>query len=162
MELMITLKGSKYTVQDKKQGRTVYTIKKKGFGAGRYLLLDPSNYQLYSLVQVTEERKPTFIISHNDSSIMTISCKSLFLDPTIIVEGRDINGNVMKYALVSKDHKNFELQKDGLACGSVRTELTVAKELQYDVVIEDKIFDDYIPLFAIAVDLAFGEINRNI
>lgn len=161
MELMITLKGSKYTVQDKSQRRTVYTVKKKGFGAGRYLLLDPSNYQLYSLVQVTEERKPTFIISHNDASIMTISCKSLFLDPTIAIEGRDINGNVMQYALVSKDHKDFELQKDGLACGSVKTELTMTKELQYDMVIEDKIFDDYIPLFAIAVDLTFGEINRN-
>lgn len=161
MELMISLKGSKYIVQDKKQGRVVYTIKKKGFGAGRYLLLDPSNYQLYSLVQITEERKPTFVISHNEASIMTISCKSLFLDPTILIDGRDINGNVMKYALVSKDHKNFELQKDDLVCGSVKTELTLAKELQYDVVIEDKIFDDYIPLFAIAVDLAFGEINRN-
>ena len=33
MELMITIKGNKYMVQDKKASRLLYTVKKKGFGA---------------------------------------------------------------------------------------------------------------------------------
>lgn len=160
MELMISIKGSKYTVQDKKQSRQIYTIKKKGFGAGRFHLLDASNYQLYSLIQLSDERKPTFIISHNDISIMQLSCKSLFLDPTINVEGKDIQGTVIKYDIASKDRRIFELIKDGMNVGSVKTNVTVNKELQYDLIIDDKVFDDYIPLFVLAVDLTFGDMNR--
>lgn len=161
MELMITIKGNKYEVHDKKESRLLYTVKKKGFGAGRYLLLDASNYQLYSLIQRAEERKPTFILSHNDITIMDLVCKSLFLDPTITVDGKDISGHEVHFAIASKDHKDFELQREGVVVGSIKTKLLVNNELQYEVVIEDKLFDDYIPLFAIAVDLTFGDINRN-
>ncbi len=159
MELTISIKGSKYIVQDKKQARQIYTIKKKGFGGGRFLLMDASNYQLYSLMQISGERKPSFIISHNDVSIMQLACKSLFLDPTINVEGKDIQGTLIKYDIASKDHRNFELLKDGISVGSI-TNVNMNKELQYDLVIDDKIFDDYIPLFALAVDLTFGDMNR--
>ncbi len=160
MELTISIKGSKYIVQDKKQARQIYTIKKKGFGGGRFLLMDASNYQLYSLMQISGERKPSFIISHNDVSIMQLACKSLFLDPTINVEGKDIQGTLIKYDIASKDHRNFELLKDGISVGSIITNVNMNKELQYDLVIDDKIFDDYIPLFALAVDLTFGDMNR--
>lgn len=160
MELIISIKGSKYIVQDKKHARQIYTIKKKGFGGGRFLLMDASNYQLYSLMQISGERKPSFIISHNDVSIMQLACKSLFLDPTINVEGKDIQGTLIKYDIASKDHRNFELLKDGISVGSIITNVNMNKELQYDLVIDDKIFDDYIPLFALAVDLTFGDMNR--
>lgn len=160
MELTISIKGSKYVVQDKKRNRQIYTIKKKGFGGGRFLLMDASNYQLYSLMQVSDERKPTFIISHNDVSIMQLACKSLFLDPTINVEGKDIQGTDIKYDIASKDHRNFEILKDGIAVGTVKTNVNMNKELQYDLVIDDKVFDDYIPLFILAVDLTFGDMNR--
>ena len=92
MELMISVKGNKYTVTDKKQQRLLYTIKKKAFSMGRYILLDASNYQLYTIVQTSDDRKPTFSITHNDASIMKLECKSLFLDPTINVSGKDTAG----------------------------------------------------------------------
>lgn len=162
MELMISYKNNKYIVQDKTHQRQIYTIKKKGFGAGRYVLIDPSNYLLYSLTQIMTERKPVFIVSHNDVSIMQLNCKSLFLDPTINVEGKDINGNIIKYDIASKDHRNFELLKDGVKVGYIKTSSTVNQELQYDLEIEDSMFDDYVPLFALAVDLTFGEINKEL
>ncbi|MBO5343181.1 MAG: hypothetical protein J6A57_01855 [Ruminococcus sp.] len=162
MELMISYKNNKYIVQDKTHQRQIYTIKKKGFGAGRYVLIDPSNYLLYSLTQIMTERKPVFIVSHNDVSIMQLNCKSLFLDPTINVEGKDINGNIIKYDIASKDHRNFELLKDGVKVGYIKTNSTVNQELQYDLEIEDSMFDDYVPLFALAVDLTFGEINKEL
>ena len=160
MELTISTKGSKYVVQDKNRSRQIYTIKKKGFGGGRFLLMDAIKYQLYSLMQVSDERKPNFIISHNDVSIMQLACKSLFLDPTINVEGKDIQGTVIKYDIASKDHRNFEILKEGLSVGTVKTNVNMNKELQYDLVIDDKVFDDYIPLFVLAVDLTFGDMNR--
>lgn len=161
MKLMISMKGSKYVVEDKAKKRTIYTVKKRGFGVGRYLLMDPSNYQLYSLVQVSEDRKPAFIISHNDVSIMQLVCTSLFLDPSISVKGKDIQGTEAKYNIASKDHRNFDIIKDDVKCGSIKTNNTVNNDLQYDLDIDDKVFDDYIPLFVIAVDLTFGDINKN-
>lgn len=161
MELVVSVKGNKYTVQDKGQSRTLYTVKKKGFGAGRYVLLDASNYNLYSLVQTGEDRKPSFIITHNDISIMQLSCKSMFLDPTISVDGKDLSKNAVKYTLASKDHRDFEILKGDDKVGSITTKLTMAKDLQYEFNIDNKIFDDYVLLFVIAIDLTFGEINKN-
>ena len=50
--------------------------------------------------------------------------------------------------------------KEGLSVGTVKTNVNMNKELQYDLVIDDKVFDDYIPLFVLAVDLTFGDMNR--
>ncbi|MCR5016566.1 MAG: hypothetical protein K6A75_08345 [Ruminococcus sp.] len=160
MELMISVKGNKYTVTDKKQQRLLYTIKKKAFSMGRYILLDASNYQLYTIVQTSDDRKPTFSITHNDASIMKLECKSLFLDPTINVSGKDTAGTKIIYDIASKDHRDFQLLRDGLNVGKLLVHLTVSGELQYEIEIEDKVFDDYIPLFAIAVDLTFGNMNK--
>lgn len=161
MELMISVKGNKFTVTDKKQQRLLYTIKKKAFGGGRYLLLDASNYQLYTIVQTSDDRKPTFSITHNDVSILKLECKSLFLDPTITVDGKDTAGSPIKYSILSKDHRDFQLLKDELPVGKLLVHITVSGELQYEITIEDKVFDDYIPLFAIAVDLTFGNMNKS-
>ena len=162
MELIISVKGNKYTVQDMGKSRILYTVKKKGFGAGRYVLLDTSNYNLYSLVQTGEDRKPSFIITHNDASIMQLSCKSMFLDPTISVEGKDLSKNDIKYSLTSKDHRDFEILREDSKVGSVKTKVTMSKDLQYELEIDNNIFDDYIPLFAVAIDLTFGEMNKNV
>ncbi|MBO7396408.1 MAG: hypothetical protein J6U16_09895 [Ruminococcus sp.] len=161
MELMISVKGNKFTVTDKKQQRLLYTIKKKAFSSGRYTLHDASNYQLYTIVQTSDDRKPTFSITHNDVSIMKLDCKSLFLDPTITVSGKDTAGTKINYSIASKDHRDFQLLKDDLNVGRMQVHMTVGGELQYEIEIEDKVFDDYIPLFAIAVDLTFGNMNRN-
>ena len=160
MELMISVKGNKFTVTDKKQQRLLYTIKKKAFSSGRFILLDASNYQLYTIVQTSDDRKPTFSITHNDVSIMKLDCKSLFLDPTITVAGKDTAGTKINYSIASKDHRDFQLLKDDMNVGKLVVHLTVSGELQYEIEIDDKVFDDYIPLFAIAVDLTFGNMNK--
>lgn len=154
MELLVVPKGSKYTVQDKKS-RVLYVIKKKGFGGGKYLLLDASEYHLYSFEQTGDSRKPTFDILHNGAVYMKLYCKSLFLDPTIIAEN-----DSMTYSIESKDRKDFTIKLNGEEIGRLKTLVTVQGDLHYDMDIDDKSFDDYIPLFAVAVDKAFGEMNK--
>lgn len=155
MELLVVPKGSsKYVVEDKKS-RLLYSVRKKGFG-GRYVLLDASNYNLYSLLQTGDERKPSFTIILNDATFMTLTCKSLFLDPTIEAEGKG-----MKFSIASKDRKEFVIYKNGASVGGIKTLVTLNGELHYEIEIDNVAFDDYIPLFAVAIDRAFGDMNRN-
>ncbi len=154
MDLVVLTKGNKYIVEDKKS-RLLYTVKKKGFGNSKFVLLDASNYNLYTLLQTGEERKPSFTIVLNDATFMTITCKSLFLDPTIICEGKD-----MSFTLASKDRREFTILTGSDKKGSISTRITVSGDLQYDITVEDKIFDDYIPLFAVIIDKAFGVMNK--
>ena len=154
MELTIAEKGNKYVVEDKKS-RLLYTVKKKGF-AQRYILLDASNYNLYTLIQEGDIRKPMFSVILNDDLFLKMECKSLFLDPTITAEGKD-----MKFAIASKDRKNFEIILNDVKVGSITTKYGVSGTLRYDLEIINTAFDDYIPLFAVAIDKAFGEMNRN-
>ena len=44
--------------------------------------------------------------------------------------------------------------------GIIETSVSVSGELQYDLDINEKIFDDYIPLFAVVIDKIFGDANR--
>lgn len=155
MEFMIVQKGSKYIVQDKKS-RLLYSVKKKGFGANRLNLLDASDYILYTLVQTDEGRKPAFTILLNDQNFLTITCRSLFLDPTL-----DAVGSNMKFALVSKDRKDFVILKNDAAVGSIKTLQTVSGDLHYEIQVDNAAFDDYIPLFAVAIDKAFGDMNKS-
>lgn len=154
MELIIAAKGNKYLVQDKKS-RLLYTVKKKGFGANRYNLLDASEYVLYTLNVMGDERKPSFNIILNDDLFLKMECKSMFLDPTITAEGKS-----MKYAVTSKDRKNFDIILNDAVIGHIATKTAVSGDLQYDLDIENTAFDDYIPLFAVAIDKAFGSINK--
>lgn len=162
MELLITANGNKYTIQDKGKGRTIYTVKKKGFGAGKYVLLDTSNYNLYSLVKTGEDRKPTFIITHNGTMLIQLSCKSMFLDPTINVSGKNLSKESVDYVITSKDRREFDIINGETSVGHIKTMRTMNNELQYEMEIENKIFDDYIPLFAVTVDLIFGELNKSV
>lgn len=153
MEITVASRGNRYTVEDKNQ-KTIYTIKKKGFGQ-RYIILDMNNYNLYTLIQTGDERRPFFTIVLNDDTFLKMECKSLFLDPTIIAVGKN-----MKYELRSKDRKNFEIIFNDNNVGKLETKTGVTGDHQYDIDIDNKAFDDYIPLFAVAVDRAFGEMNK--
>lgn len=154
MELKVLPKGSKFIVQDNKS-RHLYTVKKKGFGA-KFNLLDASDYNLYTLAQTEDGRKPAFTIILNDETFMTMTCKSLFLDPTIDAEGQG-----MKFSLASKDRKEFTIIKNDAAVGTIKTVQTLSGDLQYEIAIDNTAFDDYIPLFAVAIDRAFGDMNKN-
>lgn len=154
MELKVLPKGTKFIVQDNKS-RHLYTVKKKGFGA-KFILLDASDYNLYTLAQTEEGRKPAFTIILNDDTFMTLTCKSLFLDPTIDAEGQG-----MKFSIASKDRKEFTIIKNDAAVGSIKTLQTMSGDLQYEIKIENTAFDDYIPLFAVAIDRTFGDMNKN-
>lgn len=151
MDLMLLIKGNKYSVEDKKS-RVLYTIKKKGFGNTKLVLLDASNYNLYTLM-TTGALSYTIVL--NDATFMLISCKSKFLDPTIVCSGKD-----MSYTLTSKNSRDFTILIGDEEKGKIVTNVSGTGELQYDITIEDKIFDDYIPLFAVVVDKIFGEANR--
>lgn len=154
MELMVLSKGNnKYSVEDHK-GRLLYTVKKKAFGQ-KFNLLDTNEYILYTLAVTGDERKPAFIIILNDVTFLKMECKSLFLDPTLTAESK-----TMKYAIVSKDRKDFDIVLNDKTIGHIKTMYAVGGDLQYDIDIENSAFDDYIPLFAVAVDKAFGEMNR--
>lgn len=154
MELIVLPKGNKFIVTDKKN-RLLYTIKKKGFGA-RYVLLDASDYNLYTLLQIEEGSKPRFRMILNDDTFMLLTCKSLFLDPTI--EGR---GQGLEFDVVSKDRKEFKIIRNNAEVGAIHTQMMPTGDLQYEIEIDNKAFDDYIPLFAIAIEKAFGDMNKN-
>lgn len=153
MELLVIPKGNKYSVEDKNH-RVIYNVKKKGFSQ-RYNLFDTSNYILYTLVQDGDDRKPTFNILLNDSVFLKMECKSLFLDPTITAEGKD-----MKFSLASKERRNFNIIFNDNKVGTIKSKQTMAGDAHYDIEIENKAFDDYIPLFAVAIDRVFGEMNK--
>lgn len=153
MELLVIPKGNKYSVEDKNH-RVIYNVKKKGFSQ-RYNLFDTSNYILYTLVQDGDDRKPTFNILLNDSVFLKMECKSLFLDPTITAEGKD-----MKFSLASKERRNFNIIFNDNKVGTIQSKQTMTGDAHYDIEIENKAFDDYIPLFAVAIDRVFGEMNK--
>ena len=69
-------------------------------------------------------------------------------------------GNGMSYKLASKDRKNFDIILNDATVGHIKTKIAVSGDLQYDLDIENTAFDDYIPLFAVAIDKAFGSINK--
>ncbi len=155
MELLLLIKGSKYTVEDKKS-RLLYTIKKKGFGNTKFILLDASNYNLYTLMNTTSsDSKPSFTVILNDDTFMLINCKSRFLDPTITCEGKNLS-----YTITSQNRRDFTITFNGEEKGKIETNVSASGELQYDITIDDKIFDDYIPLFAVVADKIYGDANR--
>ena len=66
MELQVTGKGNKYVATDR-NGKVLYSVRKKGFSS-RYNLMDASNYyNLYTLVQTGDDKKPAFTIILNDN-----------------------------------------------------------------------------------------------
>ena len=153
MELQVVGKGGKYTVQDS-TGRLIYSIKKKGFGP-RYNLLAASNYNLYTLVQTGDAKRPFFTIILNDNVFMSMECTSLFLNPTIKAKNK-----TMHFEITSKDRKAFDIFLNDANIGHIDSLMGVNGEMQYHFNVENTAFDDYIALFAVAIDKAFGEMNK--
>ena len=153
MEMQVAGRNGKYTVTDK-DGKSIYNIKKKGFGA-KFNLMDLNNYNLYTLVQSGSSKSPTFTIILNDNVFMILQCTSLYLDPSFKVRHK-----TMQFEINSKNRKDFEIILDGKKVGSIQTLTAVTGDLQYHINIENTAFDDYIPLFAVAIDRAFGEMNK--
>lgn len=159
MELFLVPKGNKFIVEDKKK-RLLYTIKKKAFDK-RFLLLDASGYELYSFNQTVQGKKPEFEIILNDKIFMVVRCLSVFLDPSIEFEHRGEKLAGIKYTLKSSDRKNFTLFREDIEVGYVHAITTMDSELRYEISIENEFFDDYIPFFALAVERAFGDMNKS-
>ncbi len=154
MELYVVPKNAeKYHVYDKKE-RKIYSVSKKRFGKS-WTLYDASDYALYSMIQTGVGKKPSFKIEFNDAPFMMVTCKSIYLDPSLECEGQG-----MKFAIKSHDRKNFELLKNGTKIGSITTEKQTNNEQKYFIEIEDKSFDDYIPMFAVCVDKCFSGLNK--
>lgn len=159
MELFVIPKGSgKYTVTDKKD-RKIYSVtkaKKKLFGGNPITTLhDASGYALYTQQRTAAGKKPAFRVDFNDEPFMTLACKSVYLDPSLICEGQG-----MKWEIKSKDRMNFEIFKDGKKVGKMETQRQTNNEAKFYIEIDDKVFDDYIPLFAVCADKSFSQMNK--
>ena len=84
-----------------------------------------------------------------------MECTSMFLDPTIKVRHK-----TMHFEISSKDRKEFDIILDGNNVGHIQSLVGVNGEMQFHINVDNKAFDDYIPLFAVAIDKAFTEMNR--
>lgn len=154
MELYVVPKNAdKYNVFDKKD-RRIYKVTRKKFGK-TWTLHDASDYALYTMMQTGVGKKPSFKIEFNDAPFMVVTCKSIYLDPSLECEGQ---GN--KFSVKSHDRMNFDLLKNGNKIGTLSTEKQTNNEAKYYINMEDKYFDDYIPLFAVCVDKCFSGMNK--
>ena len=156
MELQVVSKGSgKYTVTDS-NNRLLYQITKarKMFGNPITTLSDVSGYTLYTMKRVSTKRKPEYEIQLNEKFFMKVLCKSMFIDPSIQFEGDVV------YELKGKEHTHFDLYRNDVIIGSLDMAKQVNNELTYLLVFDDQYFDDFFPLFAVAVDKCFGEMSR--
>ena len=153
MVLYIRPKGSKYNVQDEK-GRIIYTIKKKGFG-GKMQLFDASGYEMYTMTSDFSQKHPSFDILLDGNPYIMVKCKSRFLDPSIVGQG-----NMGTYWLKSQDPMRFELTKDDVNIGSILSQPMPKGDVQFEMTINDKEFDDALVLFAVCIDFSFYKYKK--
>ena len=153
MVLYIIPKGSKYNVQDEK-GRIIYTIKKKGFG-GKMQLFDASGYEMYTMTSDFSQKHPSFYILLDGNPYIMVKCKSRFLDPSIVGQG-----NMGTYWLKSQDRMRFELTKDDVNIGSILSQPMPKGDVQFEMTINDKEFDDALVLFAVCIDFSFYKYKK--
>ena len=153
MVLYIIPKGSKYTVQDEK-GRIIYTIKKKGFG-GKLQLFDASGYEMYTMTSDFSEKHPSFHILLDDKPYIMVKCKSRFLDPSLMGQG-----NMGMYWLKSQDRIRFDMTRNDVYIGSIRAQSMPKGDVQFEMKINDKEFDDALPFFAVCIDFSFYKYKK--
>ena len=153
MVLYIIPKGSKYNVQDEK-GRIIYTIKKKGFG-GKMQLFDASGYEMYTMTSDFSQKHPSFDILLDGNPYIMVKCKSRFLDPSIVGQG-----NMGTYWLKSQDRMQFELTMDDVNIGSILSQPMPKGDVQFEMTINDKEFDDALVLFAVCIDFSFYKYKK--
>lgn len=157
MELIIIPNGNgKYTVEDGKQ-RKIYSVTKKKRFIGNPIttLHDASGYVLYTMVRTESGRKPAFHIEFNDSLYMKVRCTSMFVDPCV-----EFIGNEANYELKGRSHAKMKLTKDDEEIGTLVVEAQANNEPKYILTVDNRSFDDVIPLFAVAVDKCFNDSNK--
>ncbi|MBR0485133.1 MAG: hypothetical protein IJJ69_10185 [Oscillospiraceae bacterium] len=157
MELQVTAKGSgKYIITDAKE-REIYHVTKtrKLFGSPITTLYDVSGYALYTMKRTSAGKKPEYEVQLNERFFMKVLCKSMFIDPSIQFETVE-----SIYELKGKDQKHFVLYKNQVEIGMLDTAKLVNNDLVYKLVFDDQLFDDFFPLFAVAADKCFGEMNK--
>lgn len=157
MELIIIPNGNgKYSVTDHKE-RTIYSVTKKKRFIGNPIttLHDASGYVLYTMVRTESGRKPAFHIEFNDTLYMKVRCTSMFVDPCIEFIGSEAN-----YELKGSTHAKMTLRRDDEKIGTLVIESQANNEPKYILTVENKFFDDVIPLFAVTVDKCFNGTNK--
>lgn len=155
VKLNVTLKSGKYTVTDSKE-RVIYNVK-SGMG-GKVHLLDASGYKLFHFVSERKSKKPLFKVYRDSKEIFSAVCTSMFLDPGFELRG-EYRGESIEFDIVSKDRLEFKIMHGETEIGSVSSEED-KKEMKYTIETDEKYFDDYIPLIAVFIDIAFGKINK--
>ncbi|MGN0620539.1 MAG: LURP-one-related family protein [Porcipelethomonas sp.] len=171
--LQIIPKGARYTVKDSKD-RLIYNIKKSGFG-GKFHLLDASGYKLYCMKYNSKEKKPVFSIFLNDKAVFEVRCTSMFLDPGFKFTGENVNWDIK-----SSDRRVFSIMNGDDEIGKIispdsesdgteneaksdknKEKVKVEKaDRVYILEIRPDCFDDYVPLFAVCIEEAFGKMNK--
>lgn len=157
MELIIIPTGQgKYTVTDTKD-RKIYSVtkKKKFVGMPVTTLHDVSGYALYTLIRTESGVKPAFQIIFNDAVFLHARCRSFFVDPAI-----DLEGDGGKYTLKGREHAHLKIKIDKTEIGSIDTEKQANNQPKYILHMDDKYYDDYVPLFAVVVDKCFNGTNK--
>lgn len=151
VNLNIVSKNGKYTVLDNKE-RVIYNIK-QGI-CGKTHLINSGGYKLYYFVSDKKLKKPVFNVYHDDKLIFTAECTSMFLDP-----GFNIRGERISFDIKSHDRLEFHIMDSENQIGKVISQ-EEKKETVYNLEIDENYFDDYIPLIAVFIDIAFGKINK--
>lgn len=152
VKLNIIPKGSKFDVIDSKE-RVIYRIK-PGMN-GKIHLFDSSGYKLYYMTYDKKQKKPSFKMFLNDKEILTADCTSMFLDP-----GFELKGDNIFFDVRSHDRREFRIMDGENQIGTVSSE-TEKRNSKYIIEISENYFDDYIPLIAVCIDIAFGKMNRS-
>lgn len=151
VNLNVISKGNKYIVLDQKE-RMIYNIK-PGMG-GKMHLINSGGYKLYYFICDKKSKKPVFSVYNDDKIMFAAECTSLFLDP-----GFTIRGERASLDVISHDRQEFRIVESEIQIGTI-TSQEEKKETKYTIEIDEKYFDDYIPLIAVFIDIAFGKINK--
>lgn len=157
MELIVIPKGAgKYDVTDPKE-RKIYTVTKKRRLIGNPVttLHDASGYALYTMIRTESGKKPAFQIVFNDTPFLAAQCRSLYVDPSITFAGGS-----NQFELKGKDPTNFKLFSRHDEIGSLVTERQANNEPKYILNVDDRYYDDYIPLFAVIADKCYNGKNK--
>lgn len=166
VKLNVVSKGSRYVVLDQKD-RVIYNVK-SGMG-GKTHLINSGGYKLYYFTGDRKAKKPVFMVFHDDRQVFSAECTSLFLDPGFAIRGENKSLDV-----ISHDRQEFKIKNGDSEIGTVavvHTEQNVeekkdkkdkkeANETRYALEIDEKYFDDYIPLIAVFIDIAFSDLNK--
>ncbi len=157
MELIIIPTGQgKYTITDAKD-RKIYSVtkKKKFVGTPITTLHDASGYALYTLIRTESGVKPAFQIIFNDAVFLFARCRSLYVDPAI-----DLEGEGGSFTLTGREHAHLKIKIDKTEIGSIDTEKQTNNQPKYILHMDDKYYDDFVPLFAVVVDKCFNGTNK--